>query len=326
MPRPTDSLGPIQFVPRFKPALWGGRRLRPFFGHPPADEPTGEAWVLSDYGDTSSHVATGPLAGATLRELMADHRRRILGHEPPTDGRFPLLFKFIDAAQPLSVQVHPTDALARDLEGGGNGKTEAWVIVERTEDARIFAGLRRGATPDMLTGPDAGAALHCFRPEVGECVFLPAGTVHAIGAGVLLFEVQQSSDYTYRLYDWNRVEPATGKPRELHIDKALRCVDFTAPPCHPQPPRAIGAHRERLAECAFFAIDRVRAKAPFRVGVPGECKVMACVAGTAVLSHTTGDWPMSPGTVLLLPAEAGRCVCTPGENAVVLEVSVRGPV
>src|SRR5262245_43683451 len=236
---PKDALTPLRFEPIFKPALWGGSRLRSLFGAPPTDEPTGEAWVLSDFGDDISVVAEGPWAGTTLRQLMEENPQRIVGSAPTANGRFPLLLKFIHARYPLSVQVHPSDAKARELEGpAAVGKTEAWVVLEAAPSSRLYTGLNPGVTPDQLgdaiqTGK-VEDLLYMHEALSGDCVFLQAGTVHAIGAGVLLFEVQQSSDLTYRLYDWGRVDPKTGNSRELHVEKGLASADFSAGPCRPE--------------------------------------------------------------------------------------------
>src|SRR5947207_1116728 len=144
-----DALTPLRFEPIFKPALWGGNRLRTLFGAAPSDEPTGEAWVLSDFGDSISVVAEGPRAGITLRQLMEQGPQRIVGSASPANGRFPLLLKFIHARYPLSVQVHPTDTKARELEGPkAAGKTEAWVVLEAAPSARLYTGLNPGVTPD----------------------------------------------------------------------------------------------------------------------------------------------------------------------------------
>ena len=212
-----DPLPPLRFTPIFKTALWGGDRL-PALLRGPARRPTrsGEAWVLSDCADQPSVVADGPLAGTTLRDLMRRMPDRLLGRATAPHGRFPLLVKFLHARQPLSVQVHPTDAQARRLEGPtAVGKTEAWVILEADPDARVYAGLPPAATADTLRRAILREAvedlLYAHAPQPGDCFFLPAGTVHAIGGGLVLFEVQQTSDLTYRLYDWGRMDPKTGQ-------------------------------------------------------------------------------------------------------------------
>src|SRR5947209_8560483 len=234
-------LYPLRFEPIFKPAIWGGRRLAEMFPDAPAEGPIGEAWVLSDQGDDVSVVADGPLAGTTLRELMRDRRRDLLGPSLAHHETFPLLFKIIDARESLSVQVHPNDELAQSLAGVPRGKTEAWVVLHSEPGSRIYAGLKEGVNRPRLERAIADATLaeclHSFEPTIGDCVYLPAGTVHALGAGITVFEVQQTCDTTYRLFDWNRVDATTGRPRDLHIEKALACIDFTRGPVQPAEPR-----------------------------------------------------------------------------------------
>ena len=198
------NLYPLLFEPIFKSNLWAGRRLPGMFHRPDITDPIGEAWVLSDVDGNPSRVTNGPLAGQTLRELLTAYGSRLVGSARLPSGRFPLLLKFIDAAQELSVQVHPNDEQARRKRPTAAGKTEAWVILDADpQTSRIYAGFREGiraetfrAALDTRTTPET---LHAFTPKRGDCVFLPAGTVHAIGANVLLFEVQQTSDITYRL-------------------------------------------------------------------------------------------------------------------------------
>ena len=223
------ALPPLRLEPIFKSMLWGGSRLPAFVRRPaPHADPIGEAWMLSDVDGDLSVVAGGPHAGRTLREVIAAHPAEIFGAAIPADGRFPLLFKFLDAKRELSVQVHPNDDQAVRLKGPGHrGKTEAWVILDADPDtSKLYAGFRDGVTADHFRAAmGAGTVpetLHAYTPIAGDCVFLRAGTVHAIGADILLFEVQQTSDITYRLYDWDRVDAKTGRPRQLHIDDGLR--------------------------------------------------------------------------------------------------------
>ena len=325
---PLEPLTPLQFTPIFKAALWGGTRLRPMLGAAPAAEATGEAWLLSDYGADASVVANGPFAGTTLRQLMLEAPERLLGRPAEASGRFPLLLKIIDARRPLSVQVHPTDAQARvhEPDGPGRGKTEAWVVLEADADARVYAGLEPGVTPDLLRRSiargDVEQFLYAHSPQPGDTFFLKAGTVHAIGGGLVIFEVQQTSDITYRLYDWGRLDPATGQPRELHIEKGLACVDYTIGPCRPVVPTDEIRGRVKLTplvECEYFTLGRWDGDRPFQAGAAGKCRVLVGNHGRAMLQHAGIDYPVGPGDVWLLPAEVGACQCVPDGPTTLLE-------
>jgi mannose-6-phosphate isomerase len=325
------SLYPLPFAPLFKSMLWGGRRLAEFLPGAPGDGPLGEAWVLSDVRDHHSPVADGPHRGRTLRDLLAhpDGLGAILGDRRTDDGRFPLLLKFIDARDHLSVQVHPDDERARLVGPLLRGKTEAWVILHAEPGARLYAGLRPGvdaaALRRALADGTAADCLHSYEVKPGDCVFLRAGTVHAIGAGLFLFEVQQTSDITYRLFDWNRVDAKTGKSRDLHVEQALHCTDFAAGPCHPVRPELEAsepARRERLVACPYFDLWRHHGDMPFPVGADGTCRAVVCVSGRAELRHGGHGYALRPGSVYLLPAAVGACEVWPHGPVTVLECGV----
>ena len=321
---------PLTFQPLLKRIRWGGRRLPEFLGRPhPSPDPVGEAWVLSDVDGTASRVTNGPFAGATLRDLLARDPARVLGPAKAPHGRFPLLLKFIDARQELSVQVHPNDEQAHARTPGANGKTEAWVILDADPArSRIYAGFRNGTTAEAFrrameskTVPDT---LHAFTPKPGDCVFLDAGTVHAIGAHVLLFEVQQTCDITYRLYDWDRVDAKTGRPRDLHVDDGLACTDFGRGPSGPVAAYLEAEHparRERLVgpDCKYFTLHRVAGSRPFPVGAAGHCRVLVVTDGRGALVHGRTETPLGTGSVVLLPAEVGAAEVRPDGPLTALE-------
>lgn len=331
MSRP--ALYPLRFEPIFKSMLWGGRRLPGFLNRPhPTTDPIGEAWVLSDVDGHPSRITEGPLAGTTLRELLANDAARILGNVRPVNGRFPLLLKFIDTRQELSVQVHPNDEQAARKIPGASGKTEAWVILDANpETSRIYAGFRDGISAAhfqaALASKTTPHTLHSFTPNPGDCVFLEAGTVHAIGADILLFEVQQTSDITYRLFDWDRVDAKTGRPRDLHIDDGLECSDFAKGPCHPVGMRVEHrphGRREGLVECPHFTLERHAGFAPFPIGEPGECTAVVCIGGSGAIESQGRQFPLTIGDVMLLPAELGRCACFPEGEITLLECGLPG--
>jgi mannose-6-phosphate isomerase len=322
------SLYPLRFEPIFTTNLWGGRRLPGFLGRTVEhNDPVGEAWVLSDVDGSLSRVANGPLTGATLRDLMSADPTRLIGSARAPQGRFPLLLKFLDARQELSVQVHPNDAQAAKLGPGRFGKTEAWVVLEADPStSRLYTGFADGVTaPDFraaLAAKTTPKTLHSFTPKVGDCVYLEAGTVHAIGSNLLLFEIQQTSDITYRLYDWDRVDTKTGKPRQLHIEEGLACADFHRGRCPPVAPAvsvSAGIRREILVACAYFTLGRITTRTPFRISTPDRCHALVCIKGSGELEWRGTRYPFARGDVYLLPAELGSCLVHPTEEAVFLE-------
>ena len=221
-------LYPLTFHPIFKERVWGGRRLEQLYRKPlPPTVPIGESWEISDRPGDASVVANGPLAGKDLHWLMENHRAELLGKSPSLGGRFPLLIKILDAQDKLSLQVHPP--AARAVELGGEPKTEMWFIADAAPGAELFVGLKRGVSrPEFESKLRSGKVAECFHRvpvHTGDAMFLPSGRVHAIGAGLLIFEVQQNSDTTYRVFDWNRVG-LDGKPRALHIPESLASIDF----------------------------------------------------------------------------------------------------
>jgi mannose-6-phosphate isomerase len=267
-------MDPLIFTPYARPQVWGQRRLEAKLGKalPPAGT-YGESWEISAHPHHQSRVAEGPLAGRSLAELWRDCPHDIYGTHSDPPAKFPLLIKYLDCHEQLSVQVHPTDQIAAELLPGEMGKTEAWVIIDAEPTARIYAGLRHGTTREQLEEHlkqgTVADCLHHFAPRPGDCLFLPAGTVHAVGGGVLMAEVQQSSDATFRLFDWNRLG-TDSKPRELHIAQSLRSIDWQAGPQNPVSPQPIrglptGITGEKLVDCPYFSLARFLINDPFLV-------------------------------------------------------------
>ena len=208
-------LYPMRFEPIYQYRLWGGRRLADLLATPlPGDGPIGEAWILSDREDHSSRVADGPLKGQIDRSIDGEVTEQMLGKMGVRFRRFPLLLKFLDVQEMLSVQVHPTDSQTNMLPAGETGKTEAWVVLDAGTKSCVYAGLKPGTTESelrqALSNGTVAEHLTCFTPKHGDDVFLPAGTVHSLGDGVMVFEIQENSDVTFRLYDWNHMDPKTG--------------------------------------------------------------------------------------------------------------------
>lgn len=316
-------LPPLQFVPFLRRMVWGGRRLGSLLGkHLPDSEPYGESWEVSDHPLHRSVVANGPLAGTTLRQLMETRRDELLG--PISEHTsFPILVKFLDANDWLSVQVHPDEEAVKRLWPGEGSKTEAWFVLDTAPGSRIYAGLLPGVGErELRAALQAGTAAEClrsFEPRPGDCVFLPAGTVHAVGGGVLLAEVQQTSDATFRLFDWNRRD-AEGKTRKLHIEEALASIHWDQGPVSPihffdfprSPPVVRHHSREparlsrsvELVRCRYFDLTYVEAVGG-SVSIDtntGRPRLLIVLAGTGSLTSRERRDSLIAGQTWLLPA------------------------
>jgi mannose-6-phosphate isomerase len=242
--------------------------------------------------------------------------------------RFPLLLKFLDVHDALSVQVHPSDAQSELIPAGETGKTEAWVVLETGEKSRIYAGLKPGATADNLREAIAngtvGSLLASFEARPGDGILVRAGTVHAL-SDVVVFEVQENSDVTFRLYDWDHVDPGTGQRRPLQVDQAMACIDFAQVPIGPVAAvleEMTPILRERLLLCEYFEVWRLQGQTPFCVGAVGAPRVLVCLAGNGHLEHGGASYAFAKGDVVLLPAIVGACTCRPQDTVCLLEISL----
>ena len=287
---------PLVFEPIFQERIWGGRRLETAFGKKlPAEKRIGESWEIVDRPEAQSIVARGPLKGKTLHHLWTQHRDEIF--EGLSDApRFPLLLKLIDAQEKLSLQVHPPEKIAAKL--GSEPKTEFWYVAAAEPGAELFLGFRESTTRDefekVVREGSAAEHVHKIRVKAGDAVFLPAGRFHGIGAGNLLVEIQQNSDTTYRVFDWNRVDPATGKPRQLHIEQALQSIDFNDVKPKLIVPKGELLVRHELFEIRKWNLDRPRAVAPL-----GQFAIICCLTGKL----TCANVDLAPGEFFLLPAQ-----------------------
>jgi mannose-6-phosphate isomerase len=306
-------LYPLTFQPIFHHRIWGGRKLESLYGKKlPADQIIGESWEISDRPEANSVVANGPLAGNSLAELMFTRRVEIMGRARSPQNRFPLLIKLLDAQDNLSLQVHPPAHLADEL--GGCAKTEMWYVAAAEPGARLFAGLRRGVTRDEFAQKTRdGSVAECFHQlpvREGDSLFLPSGRVHALGKGLVIFEIQQNSDTTYRVFDWNRVDTA-GKPRQLHIEESLKCIDFEdfEPALTSQDNINIadGLTTRPLARHALFAVDQYNFKFHGTLHRKiSEPHIIAAVTGSLQIPHPTDSVTLAPGQFALLPASLGE--------------------
>jgi mannose-6-phosphate isomerase len=301
---------PLFFKPVYKETIWGGGALRTRFNRPlPAGMRIGESWEVSGAGSDPSAVVRGPLAGMTLDRLAAEASRELLG-ERLAAGMFPLLFKIIDACERLSVQVHPDDAQAREYGWGANGKTECWYVIDARENARIVAGFREEVTREQISRAIEADSLDLLLNAVpiksGDVLFIPAGTVHAVFEETLLYEVQQTSDTTLRLYDWGRLG-ADGKGRPLHLREALLAVDTHARDHRPLTPVVLdekGCTHAYLSACRYFALERYafQAEADIAFQAKQSFSVLTVINGTVRLTFPAGKTELSAGTTVLLPA------------------------
>ena len=286
---------PLTFEPIFMERMWGGRRLEAEFGKKlPPQRPIGESWEIVDRPEAQSIVRNGMLRGKTLHELWTQYRDEIFG-EAPGSPRFPLLLKLLDAHDRLSLQVHPPEKLAERL--GGESKTEFWYVAAADPGAELYLGFRQSITRDQfekaLRDGTAADYVHTVRVRTGDSVFLPAGRLHALGAGNLLIEVQQNSDTTYRVFDWNRVDDK-GKQRSLHVDQALQCIDF-----NDVAPNLIAPQGDLLVRHDLFEIQKWNLESPRTVTPSGQFAIVCCLTG----SLRCADVNLKPGEFFLVPAE-----------------------
>ncbi len=316
---------PLRLKPILQEYLWGGRRLGSLLGKPLGEGDTyAESWEVVDHPDGQSVVENGSLAGQTLGQIAKDHPYKLYGPIMPPD-RFPLLFKYLDAQKTLSVQVHPNDQQAAKQSPPDLGKTEAWLVVAAEPGSQIYAGLKEGVGRDDLAAAlEAGECdrcLHAFEPSPGDCVFIPAGTVHALGAGLVIAEIQQASNTTFRLFDWNRVGK-DGQPRPLHIEPSLAVTDYQRGPVPPQTPEPLEGGWQRLVACDKFIFDRCGVPVAEKAELPisESFQIVTLVEGSGRLTGEGFEEPMVAGSTLLLPAACPPAAFTAETAATLLSM------
>lgn len=322
-------LYPLTFHPIFKERVWGGRNLERLFGKAlPSDRPVGESWEITDRPEGVSVVANGPMAGKTLRWLMEHHRREVLGQHTAEDGAFPLLIKILDCADTLSVQVHPPGRIAAQL--GGEPKTEMWYIVDATPSAVLYAGLKAGVTREeferRIADGTVQECLHRVPVRAGDAMFLPSGRLHAIGAGNVIFEIQQNSDTTYRVFDWNR-PGLDGKPRELHLEQSLASIDF-----NDFEPSLIASKYSRnrsfsvryLVDDPLFRVDACRVRRSHRFHLRSDSlQILGILRGRLGVLGSEVQFELKAGEFCLLPACLDRVSCEPRTQVEFLHVQAK---
>jgi mannose-6-phosphate isomerase len=313
----------LRFKPILREALWGGRRLAELGKPLGSGERYSESWEIVDHGADQSVVVGGPLAGATLHDIVTTHGDALLGRHRGC-RQFPLLLKFLDCQQTLSVQVHPDDAQAARLTPPDSGKTEAWVVLAAEAGSKIYAGLKpgvdRAALERAVLDGECEKYLHTFEPKVGDCVFIEAGTVHALGAGLLIAEIQQASDTTFRLFDWNRVD-RDGRPRPLHVRESLDTIDYGRGPVNPIVPRRAGSlHIEHLVASDKFILDRWQLETPQSLAAANRFHIVTVVEGEVIAVAAAKHTRLRRGDTVLIPACAREVRIEPRGRAVLLDM------
>jgi len=319
----------LRFSPILKRARWGGRRLATVLHKRVGGEPDySESWEISDLEGNLSVTIDESGKETTLRQLLRDFPEQLLGSGGKGSKQFPLLLKFLDACDRLSLQVHPNDAQAEVMRPGERGKTEAWYILEGAPDAAVYAGLLPGTTLEMLVEAlkvgDVEQVLRRIPVKRGDCLLIPAGTVHAIGAGVLLLEVQQASDITYRLHDWGWVD-ASGKPRELHLSEAFDCIDVEASPMPVgggESVRMGAISVELLVSCEYFQMRRLCISGKTKIE-NDSMRIWSAIGGRGEIRAAGRRESIGLGETILIPA-ATRELEIAGEDLEIIETGL-GP-
>ena len=300
-------LYPFKFQPILKDKIWGGQKLQKILKKPTTSAEAGESWEISDIQGDTSIVSNGTMAGTSLKSLMELHTTELLGHKnfQKFGTKFPLLIKFIDAKLALSVQLHPNDALAKSRHNSF-GKTEMWYVVQADSDSNLIVGFNQPMTKELYLKHLEAKTLECIlnfdKVDAGDTYFIEVGRIHAIGAGVLLAEIQQTSDITYRVYDWDRVD-SEGNHRELHNDIALEAFDFDMPDNYRVNYSRDSQTSTELVSCPYFTTNVIEVKTSLLVKNNHDSfMIYMCVEGSAVINIEGYQTEFSMGETVLIPA------------------------
>lgn len=305
---------PLKFEPVFQNRIWGGRNLAKYFNKSlPPDEAIGESWEISAHPNGLSRVANGPYSGKTLPELLELLGGDLILGTSLKSQKFPLLLKLLDANDKLSVQVHPDDNYAYNFENGQSGKSEMWYILHAEPEAEIVYGLKEGVRKhDFVTALKSGnleGLLKYVPVQTGDVFFIPAGLIHALGAGLLVAEIQQDSDLTYRVFDYRRVDQ-NGNPRQLHVDKALDVINFTSRlqiVNQGDTVKLAGSEKKLLCNCSKFNVEKISVFQEFRQEVDGSrFYIIIVIAGEGILVYGNNKERMDLGDAVLIPAGLGN--------------------
>ena len=303
---------PLKFKPILKTVVWGGEKIAPFKDINTDQKNIGESWELSGVKGDESIIANGEFQGKTITELVHEYKGRLIGEKnyAKTGDEFPLLIKFIDAKQDLSVQVHPDDRLAAERHNGSKGKTEMWYVVEADTDAHLMSGLTSHITPEeyekKVNDNTITDVLHDYKVKAGDVFYLPAGRIHSIGSGSFIAEIQQTSNITYRIYDFGRTG-LDGKPRELHTELAKTAIDYTVYPDYKTEYSKEKNTENRLVDCDYFTtslydMDKTVSKDLTELD---SFLIVICIAGKGTLEDSEGHTvSLKQGETILIPAES----------------------
>lgn len=313
---------PLKFRPILKSVVWGGEKIAPFKEITTDQHNIGESWELSGVKGNESVVANGEYAGRTISELVQEFKGRLIGQKnyERTGDEFPLLIKFIDAKQDLSIQVHPDDELAAKRHNGSKGKTEMWYVVAADKDAHLMSGLTQKITPDeyeqRVNNHTITDVLHDYKVAPGDVFFLPAGRIHSIGSGSFIAEIQQTSDITYRIYDFGRLG-LDGKPRELHTELAKAAIDYTVYPDYRTEYRKEKNLENVLVDCSYFTTSLYDLDREVSKDLSGldSFLVVICIEGKGSLKDAEGnEVTLHQGETVLIPADCKGVAFIPDEG------------
>lgn len=325
-----DKLYPMKLAPIYKDKIWGGRVMQEVLNKDLPDGLIGESWELSVYRDDITYPLNGHLRGVSLKTIYDERPVELVGRAPGPDETFPLLTKFIDARQLLSLQVHPDDSYAHEHDGD-NGKTECWYVVHADPGATLIRGLNPGVEPEKFrraleTSEGLEQMVHRFPVTSGDFIFMPTGVVHAICENTVVLEVEQNSDMTYRLNDWGRVG-TDGKPRSLHIDKGMDVIDFE----HSSPDIIAGlSYHEggnritHMASCRYFSAEILELSSTYRVDTGGRSMVvLTVVEGAMSVAGTDGEeLELVKGDTVLIPADPPAATLMPRRSCKVVKAYI----
>lgn len=319
---------PLKFEPLLTPFIWGGQKIAPYKGIASDAKNIGESWELSGVENRMSVVANGPLAGKTIAQLVKEYQGQLVGRHvyADTGDEFPLLFKFIDALRDLSIQVHPSDEMAARLNAGSRGKTEMWYVVDAAPGAKLYNGLKKAISPEELAQRAADGSitevLACYDVHPGDVFFIPAGRIHSICSGCFIAEIQQTSDLTYRIYDYGR-PGLDGKPRPLHLEQARAAIDYKVYGDYRTHYTPVQNEEVVLIDCPYFTTSVLDLTLPYAKDLSelDSFLTVMCLQGSGSLEVDGEQIDIRQGETVLIPADADDVCFIPEDEGLKLLTS-----